>query len=142
MTQDLGSAYTIAVGGQLVRVSGEDGDALQQPKKGLLDAQLAELTLSKASVEKVLKTVFDPEIPVNIFDLGLVYRVEVTESAVQVDLTLTAPGCGMGEVLVREVEQKLDKIPGCHSVTVRLVFDPPWDRSRLSMAAQLELGLL
>ncbi|MEJ2669764.1 MAG: iron-sulfur cluster assembly protein [Gammaproteobacteria bacterium] len=99
--------------------------------------------VSEDTILEMLKTVYDPEIPVNIVDLGLIYRITLpTPSTVNIDLTLTAPGCGMGEVLVQEIELKLKKHPHIDQAIITLVFDPPWDRSRLSVAAQLELGLL
>lgn len=143
ITQALGSSFTIAVDGRLVRIDGEDGDALNQEKKGLLTQDLAGKPVSEDTILEMLKTVYDPEIPVNIVDLGLIYRITLpTPSTVNIDLTLTAPGCGMGEVLVQEIELKLKKHPHIDQAIITLVFDPPWDRSRLSVAAQLELGLL
>lgn len=143
ITQALGSSFTIAVDGRLVRLDGEDGDALGQEKKGLLSEDLANKPLNEETINAILKTVFDPEIPVNIVDLGLVYGVkQPSPSTVSIDLTLTAPGCGMGEVLIQEIEMKLKKHPAIEKAVVNLVFDPPWSRNMLSTAAQLELGLL
>jgi metal-sulfur cluster biosynthetic enzyme len=93
-----------------------------------------------------LRTAFDPEIPVNIVDLGLVYGVRLVRRddgrrSIDVDLTLTAPGCSMGELLKCQIEAKLRALPGVASATVRLVFDPPWERARMSDAARLQLGL-
>jgi len=143
ITQALGSSYTIAVDGRLVRLDGEDGDAIGQEKKGLLSEDLVNRPLNEETIRGILKTVFDPEIPVNVVDLGLVYGVKQPSPAeVWIDLTLTAPGCGMGEVLIQEIEMKLKKHPSIEKAVVNLVFDPPWSRSMLSTAAQLELGLL
>lgn len=143
ITQALGSSFTIAVEGRLVRLDGEDGDALGQEKKGLLSETLANKPLNEETINAILKTVFDPEIPVNIVDLGLVYGVkQPSPTTVSIDLTLTAPGCGMGEVLIQEIEMKLKKHPNVEKAVVNLVFDPPWSRNMLSTAAQLELGLL
>ena len=143
ITQALGSSYTIAVDGRLVRLDGEDGDAIGQEKKGLLSEDLVNRPLNEETIRGILKTVFDPEIPVNVVDLGLVYGVKQPSPAeVWIDLTLTAPGCGMGEVLIQEIEMKLKKHPSIEKAVVNLVFDPPWNRSMLSTAAQLELGLL
>lgn len=143
ITQALGSSFTIAVDGRLVRIDGEDGDALGQEKKGLLSTDLANQPLNDDTVQAILKTVYDPEIPVNIVDLGLVYGTKRPKPGeVNVSLTLTAPGCGMGEVLIQEIEMKLKKHPAITKAVVELVFDPPWSRSMLSTAAQLELGLL
>lgn len=143
ITQALGSSFTIAVEGRLVRLDGEDGDALGQEKKGLLSDDLAKKPLNEETIKSILKTVYDPEIPVNIVDLGLVYGIkQPSPNTVSIDLTLTAPGCGMGEVLIQEIEMKLKKHPSVEEAVVHLVFNPPWNRSMLSMAAQLELGLL
>jgi metal-sulfur cluster biosynthetic enzyme len=100
----------------------------------------------QARVRQVLKTCYDPEIPVDIVELGLVYGCELTpmekgRTKVSIDLTLTAPGCGMGDALGREVAEKVLELEEVGEVTVDLVFDPPWDRSRMSEAAQLALGL-
>ena len=104
---------------------------------------LANKPLNEETINAILKTVFDPEIPVNIVDLGLVYGVkQPSPTTVSIDLTLTAPGCGMGEVLIQEIEMKLKKHPNVEKAVVNLVFDPPWSRNMLSTAAQLELGLL
>lgn len=146
VTQALGNAYTVHVNGNLVRIAGKDGDAL-----GLVVLAEADINETEGSVEdKVwlqLKTCFDPEIPVNIVDLGLVYECNITplglnEFNVAINMTLTAVGCGMGPVLVGEVEQKIRQIHGVNNVTVQLVFDPPWSRDRMSDEAKLQLGLL
>ena len=107
--------------------------------------------MAEEPVEKLvwdqLKTCFDPEIPVNIVELGLVYRCEVTPLAergnkVELRFTLTAPGCGMGEVLRRDIESKLRTVPGVIEADIQVVFDPPWNTSLMSEAAKLQLGLL
>jgi probable FeS assembly SUF system protein SufT len=146
VTQALGNAYTVYVNGNLVRIAGKDGDAL-----GLVILELPDVNEQEGSVEdKVwmqLRTCFDPEIPVNIVDLGLVYACNVTplgmnEFHVSVTMTLTAPACGMGPVLVGEVEEKIRQIHGVKEVKVDLVFDPPWNRDLMSDEAKLQLGLL
>ena len=146
VTQALGNAYTVFVNGNLVRVAGQDGDAL-----GLVILEQADINEATGSVEdKVwlqLRTCFDPEIPVNIVELGLVYDCQIVplgkdEYSITVIMTLTAPACGMGPVLVGEVEEKIRQIHGVTSVKVDLVFDPPWDRDRMSDEAKLQLGLL
>jgi FeS assembly SUF system protein len=100
----------------------------------------------KAVTEKVIdavRTVFDPEIPVNIYDLGLIYDIAVDEkNAVRVKMTLTAPGCPVAGTLPVEVERKIENIPEVSSATVELVWDPPWTKDRMSEAAMLELGFL
>jgi metal-sulfur cluster biosynthetic enzyme len=91
-----------------------------------------------------LRQVYDPEIPVNIVDLGLVYGCDLREDAggvhVEVSMTMTAPGCGMGDILKLEAEDRIRLIPGVRSAHVEIVWDPPWDQSRMSEAARLELG--
>ncbi len=89
-----------------------------------------------------LKTCFDPEIPVNIVDLGLVYECQVIDGQVDIKKTLTAPGCGMGPVLVADIEDKIRMIAEVVDVKVNLVFDPPWERSMMSDAAKFQLGML
>lgn len=146
LTQALGNSYTVYVNGNLVRVAGKDGDAL-----GLVILELPDINQTEGSVEdKVqaqLKTCFDPEIPVNIVDLGLIYESTVmplgkNEYSVDIKMTLTAVGCGMGPVLVGEVEEKIRQIQGVSTVKVELVFDPPWSRDLMSDEAKLQLGLL
>lgn len=91
----------------------------------------------------VLKTIFDPEIPVNIFDLGLIYEIDVDDdNNVNITMTLTSPNCPIVDQLLEEVEQKVKGIEGVHSLKLNLTFDPPWDQSMLSDEARLELGLL
>ena len=146
VTQSLGNAYTLYVNGNLVRVAGSDGDAL-----GLVVLEEPDINAMEGSIEdKVwlqMKTCFDPEIPVNIVDLGLVYECQVIplgadDFHVNITMTLTASGCGMGPVLVTEVEDKIRHIKGITDVKVELVFDPPWDRDRMTDEAKLQLGLL
>jgi len=89
-----------------------------------------------------LRTVHDPEIPVNIYDLGLIYRIEPKQGLVEIDMTLTAPGCPVAGEMVKWVEQAVGGVAGVGIVDVNLVFDPPWDKSRMSEDVQLELGLI
>ena len=141
ITQALGGAYTVYINGNLARVAGRDGDAL-----GMLIMEEPDLSQMEGTLEQkvwaLLATCFDPEIPVNIADLGLVYECQVKDADVHIRMTLTAPGCGMGPVLVAEIEQKVRMLPDVTEVTVELVFDPPWDRSMMSDAAKLQLGVL
>jgi probable FeS assembly SUF system protein SufT len=146
ITQALGNAYTVYVNGNLARVGGKDGDALGMIILDEGDINSFEGTLED-KVWEVLKTCFDPEIPVNIVDLGLVYACQVVPSdaegnRVEITMTLTAPGCGMGPVLVADMEQKLRFIHTISDVKVELVFDPPWDRGMMSDVAKLQLGML
>jgi probable FeS assembly SUF system protein SufT len=145
VTQALGNSYTLHVSGNLVRVSGKDGDAI-----GLVILESPDINTQEGTVEEKawlqLATCFDPEIPVNIVSLGLVYECQVTEIQdtnyqVEITMTLTAPGCGMGPVLVAEIQEKIKEIRGVADVKVDLVFDPPWDRNRMSDEAKLQLGL-
>ncbi len=150
MTQELGGSYTVAVNGNLARVEGTDADAL-----GITEAEsvkkpesrpAAEGPVSEEELWNVLKTCYDPEIPVNIVDLGLVYDCHVVETDegnnhVDVLMTLTAPGCGMGPFIVDDVRQKVLSVANVLDVHVELVFDPPWDRSMMSDEAKLQLGM-
>ena len=142
ITQSLGGSFTVTTWfGGMARVSGRDADAL-----GMAAAPAPEAS-SRPLQEQVwdeLKQVFDPEIPVNIVELGLVYACnfvpqENGRTKVSVVMTLTAPGCGMGEVLCADVRRRLADIPGVDA-EVELVLDPPWDQSRMSEAARLQLG--
>lgn len=146
VTQALGNAYTVYINGNLVRVPGKDGDAL-----GLVILELPDVNESEGSVEdkvwQQLRTCYDPEIPVNIADLGLVYNCDITplgknQYNAEVVMTLTAPGCGMGPVLVEEIKEKLLMINGMQEVKVELVFDPAWSRDMMTDEAKLQLGLL
>jgi len=149
VTQALGGSFTINVNGNLVRIDGKDADALgKDPIKSQLDKFLESGEgFSQEILWEQLKTCYDPEIPVNIVDLGLVYDMEVTELPeggcyVGVQMTLTAPGCGMGPVIQQDAENKLKAVPYVKSVDVVLVFDPPWNSDMMTEDAKLELGLL
>jgi len=145
ITQALGNSYTVYVNGNLARVAGKDGDALGMV---ILDEPDVNDTpgTTEDKVWELMKTCFDPEIPVNIVDLGLVYECHVTSSddgdTVEIKMTLTAAGCGMGPVLVADIEQKIRNIREVKQVKVDLVFDPPWNRSMMSEVAKLQLGML
>lgn len=141
ITQALGNAYTVYVNGNLARVAGKDGDALGMVIMEDPDINTFPGTLQD-KVWEVMKTCFDPEIPVNIVDLGLVYECKIDGGQVEIKMTLTAPGCGMGPVLVGEIEQKVRLIKEVTDVKVDLVFDPPWDRSMMSDVAKLQLGMM
>ena len=148
MTQALGGSFTIYIEGNLFRVAGRDGDAIGKPP---LTAPEIPEDPTEAEIESAvwqqLRTCYDPEIPINIVELGLVYecKVESTESGqrvVKIKMTLTAPGCGMGEVLAQDVREKVEIIPTVDRAEVELVFDPPWNQSMMSEEARLEAGLL
>lgn len=147
ITQALGGSFTVFVDGNLFRVAGVDADAIW--KEPVLPPSLPE-NATEDDVETLLweqmKTVYDPEIPVNIVDLGLVYRCDIRrndngERVVDVDMTLTAPGCGMGDILVDDVRSKLQLVPTVCQVNVDLTFDPPWNHSMMSEVARLETGM-
>lgn len=148
ITQALGGSFTVYIEGSLFRIAGVDADALGKepvPPPTLPD------NASDDDVEDViwsqLRTCYDPEIPINVVDLGLIYRCDVELNAdgernVTIDMTLTAPGCGMGDILVEDVRSKVALVPTVGYVSVDLVFDPPWDRSMMSQDAQLQTGMM
>lgn len=146
--QALGDNFTVITDyGHMVRISGVDADALgkeahQQP------AIFASTDPSAVEINcwEVMRTVFDPEIPVNIVELGLVYQCKVTQTEdglnnVHIQMTLTAPGCGMGPIIQCDVERCIRALPGVANVNIEVVLDPPWSREMMSEAAQLQLGL-
>ena len=149
LTQSLGGSFTIYIEGNLFRIAGIDADAIG--KEPILPPEVPP-NATQEELETViwnqLRTCYDPEIPINIVDLGLIYRCELrpapssSERIVNVEMTLTAPGCGMGDILAQDVRDKLEIIPTIMAANVDLVFDPPWNQSMMSEAAQLEAGLL
>ena len=150
ITQALGGSWTVFVEGNLFRIAGADADAIgkEPPAPIELPAGATDEDVEKL-VWKQLRTCFDPEIPINVVDLGLVYEatvkpheVEQGRRLVEVRMTLTAPGCGMGDILVDDVRSKLELIPTVAEADVELVFDPPWNRTMMSEAARLETGML
>ena len=148
ITQALGGSFTVYVEGNLFRIAGTEADALgKEPTPppevpdNPTDADIEDV------IWKQLKTCYDPEIPVNIVDLGLIYRCEVTplgngQRTVSVDMTLTAPGCGMGDVLVQDAREKISIVPTVSDVHVELVFDPPWNQGMMSEEARLQTGMM
>ncbi len=148
ITQALGGSYTVQLQGHLFRIDGKDADALGRPaeRPPEVDVDAGEAEVEKAVWEQ-MKTCYDPEIPINIVELGLIYEshLEPHEDGgwrVQVVMTLTAPGCGMGDILVNDVKDKVTQVPGVRDAVVELVFDPPWTRDMMSEAAQLQAGFL
>lgn len=150
ITQQLGGSYTVMVEGNLYRVEGADGDALgyepvevqEQAPEGPATAQSVE-----DSAWALLATCYDPEIPIDIVNLGLVYSCKVMPASadrfrIEVQMTLTAPGCGMGTMIADEARSKLLAIHGVDEVAVDLVWDPPWTREMISEPARLQMGLL
>jgi probable FeS assembly SUF system protein SufT len=148
ITQALGGSFTVFVEGNLFRVAGNDAAAIgKEPPTPLELAEGASDEDVEVLAWKQLRTCFDPEIPINVVELGLVYscevqRVDDASRRIEVRMTLTAPGCGMGEVLVEDVRSKLELIPTVTEADVELVFDPPWNQSMMSEAARLETGML
>ena len=148
VTQALGGSYTAMTDhGYMVRIEGKDGDAIGEPVVAPpTEAEVAGKSLEQLAWDQ-LKTCFDPEIPVNIVDLGLVYKCEIAPRAeggdkVTVHFTLTAPGCGMGDYLKRDVEQKVLALPGVKEADVQVVLEPAWNQTMMSDAARLQLGLM
>lgn len=153
ITQSKGSGITINVNGQLARIEVKDADAVGLDMNELVAQnnnvhRVADGPVNLEEVWAQLMTCFDPEIPVNIVDLGLIYdcRVEAnlehTHNHVYITMTLTAPGCGMGPILVQDVENAAWRVKNVTAVTVEMVFDPAWNREMISEAGKLELGLL
>ncbi len=142
LTQSLGGAFTVVVEGNMARIAGPDADAIGLAPEVLeFGPANADGSVNAEHVDIALQSVYDPEIPVNIDDLGLIYEVDIQAQHVDVKMTLTAPGCGMGPVLVAEVKDRVMRVPNVHTVDVELVFDPPWSRDMMTEAAQLELGV-
>jgi probable FeS assembly SUF system protein SufT len=147
ITQALGGSFTVYVEGNLFRVAGEDADAIG--KEVVKPPELPPNATTddvRSLVWQQLRTCYDPEIPINIVDLGLVYECDVSEAddgtrSVSIKMTLTAPGCGMGEVLVEDVRDKVERIPTVRQALVELVFDPPWNQTMMSEAARLQTGM-
>jgi probable FeS assembly SUF system protein SufT len=150
ITQSLGGNYTIVVNGNMFRIEGMDADALGLPaaeKKTGAAAGTVTLEQVEKEIWNQLRTCYDPEIPVNIVDLGLIYDCHIEPLApnsyrVDVKMTLTAPGCGMGPMLQQDVQNKLLNLETVDDVSVELVWDPPWNQSMLSETAKLQLGLI
>jgi probable FeS assembly SUF system protein SufT len=142
ITQALGGSYTVATErGYLFRIEPGDADALgKEPGEGIA-------TPADASLEEriwaVMRTCYDPEIPINVVDLGLIYSCEILDEGrrVEIKMTLTAPGCGMGPILAQDVQQRIESLPEVETAAVEVVFDPPWNQNMMSEAARLELGL-
>lgn len=146
ITQALGGSYTVSVFGNLARIDAKDADALGKEVVSALEALPSDASIED-KVMAQLKLVFDPEIPVNIVDLGLIYNCEAklredNTYYIWIDMTLTAPGCGMGPVIAGDAKARVLAIPEVSDAHLEIVFDPPWDQSMMSDAAQLQLGML
>ena len=147
ITQALGGSFTVYMEGNLFRIAGEDADAIGKDvvKPPELPPNATEEDVRKLAWDQ-MRTCFDPEIPINIVDLGLVYECDVVANddgtrTVSIKMTLTAPGCGMGDVLVQDVKDKVERIPTVRVADVEMVFDPPWSQSMMSEAARLQTGM-
>jgi probable FeS assembly SUF system protein SufT len=147
ITQSLGGSYTVMTPyGSMVRIDGKDADAIGQEAAAAEEEAAAGKTTEELAWDQ-LRTCYDPEIPVNIVDLGLVYQCGATPlpeggSKIEVRFTLTAPGCGMGDVLREDIKGKLLSLPDVKEADVQVLFDPPWNMSMMSEAAKLQLGLM
>lgn len=150
ITQALGGSYSVIVQGSLARIDGKDADALGKKVIPTTDAEqeLPSGTVDKQLVWEQIKTCYDPEIPVNIVDLGLIYDLQISPAndgsgqRVSVMMTLTAPGCGMGPVIADDVRRKVLSVPGVSEAHVQLVWEPMWNQTMMSEAARLQLGML
>ena len=151
VTQTLGGTYTVRAAGGLFRIAGKDADALgQETGASVRGSAEAGTAVSPEDLERMvwdtLKTCYDPEIPVNIVDLGLVYDLQINplpsgNHRVGVKMTLTAPGCGMGTVIAGDAQQKLQFLPGLEQADVEIVWDPPWHQSMITAEGRRILGL-
>lgn len=148
ITQALGGSFTVLVQGHLFRIDGRDADSLgREVVRGPeLAADAGDAEIEKA-VWAQLRTCYDPEIPVDIVELGLIYESRIEALAdgnrkAKVRMTLTAPGCGMGDILVEDVKSKVLQVPRVTEADVELTFDPPWTRDMMSEAAQLQVGFM
>jgi len=143
ITQYKGGNATVYFEGNLARVSTKDLDAI-----GLeIDPHWNNIIKSNSKTDltmiwEILKTCYDPEIPVNIVDLGLVYNCQIIEQKIIVSMTLTSPSCGMGPVIIEDIKEKLSNLPKINEVVVEVVFDPPWSTDRMSAIAKIELGIM
>lgn len=152
VTQSLGGHYTVMTEqGEMARIAGKDADALGLERVDLSRPAQISRAEGGEDLEKLvweqLRTCFDPEIPVNIVELGLVYRCQVSSrpeggNRVEIQFTLTAPGCGMGEWLKEDIKSKIVNLPGVEEVEVEIVWDPPWNQDMISKEAKIELGIL
>ncbi len=145
ISQFLGNAYTVVSDlGYLCRIDAKDADAIGLTPPPLEEKGAAAGTFDEKMVWDQLKTVFDPEIPVNIVDLGLIYSCDIADvddgKKIDIKMSMTAPGCGMGNVIKADVEDKISRLPEVKQVNVEVVFEPQWGPGRMSEAAKLQLG--
>ena len=150
ITQSLGGSYTVATEMGLARITAQNADALGLEVAASEAPAAASATGETVDEKKIwdqLKTCYDPEIPVNIVDLGLIYDCQITPrnghgALVTVKMTLTAPGCGMGPVLAQEAKSRIESLPGVDEANVELVWDPPWNQAMISESGKMQLGIL
>jgi probable FeS assembly SUF system protein SufT len=151
ITQTLGGSYTVATPHGLSRIAEKDLDALgiekAQPANGAPKASTATGAVDEKAVWEQLRQCYDPEIPVNIVDLGLVYDCQLVKKTeggtkVEVKMTLTAPGCGMGPAIAHDAQSKILSIDGVDEADVQLVWDPPWNQNMISEAGRMKLGMV
>jgi len=147
--QVLGGSYTVQTGYGLFRINGADADALGEEIKAtnVATATTADGAPDSEQIWQQLRQVYDPEIPVNIVDLGLIYSMEVSKQddgghRVDVQMTLTAPGCGMGPVIAEDAKSKILLVPGVAAADVRITWEPPWNQSMISEEGKMKLGLI
>lgn len=149
ITHRLGGNFTIMTENGMYRIKGLDADALGEPITEQISSEnpAYEGPPEMESLWTVLKKVFDPEIPVNIVDLGLVYSLEIDDTldgsyTIQMQMTLTAPGCGMGPAIAEDAKQHLESVPGVKEANVEIVWDPPWDQEMITEEGKMILGLI
>ena len=145
ITQSLGGDFTLYVNGNLIKISGKDADVIGKKISNEIKDN-GPNKFDEKIIWNVLKTCYDPEIPVNIVDLGLIYDLKISDGKrgklIEIKMTLTAPGCGMGDLIAGEAERKVRGVNDVESVSVELVWEPLWNRDMMTEAAQLELGML
>lgn len=149
ITHRLGGNFTVMTVQGMYRIAAKDADALGEEivSPSVQPQNLDKSPVGQDEIRESLKAVFDPEIPVNVVDLGLIYRVEIKDiegrgRVAFVDLTLTAPGCGMGPVIADDVKNKILELPGIEDADVEIVWDPPWSQELISEEGKMELGLI
>lgn len=147
ITQSLGGTYTVATPGGLARIEEKDADALGIDPAEAVGPKVKPEGPMEEAVWEQLKTVFDPEIPVNVVDLGLIYGCELQKgedgsTSALVKMTLTAPGCGMGPAIAADARARILAIEGIDDANVELVWDPPWNQSMISEEGRMKLGLV
>ena len=143
INQNLGGNYTVTWQGNMLRIDGTDAEAIGQQQEVLTFVDDGSGKINEAQIWEVLDSIYDPEIPISLVALGLIYNVAIDQAkgSVDITMTLTAPGCGMGPVLISDVEYRSAKVPNVKTVKVELIFDPPWCKEMMSEEAQLEAGL-